>query len=131
MNVLCVDQNRIKLRQLIKDARKLVPGVCIIPCRNPNKAVVAARTRGCDVLMTEVVFDGFSMNGVMLAKQIQNINPRVSIIFIADHEDTSAAYAAWEIGASAFLLRPYEKHQLAKAFTDLRFAPVKETTEEV
>ena len=131
MNVLCVDQNRIKLRQLIKDARKLVPGVCIIPCRNPNKAVVAARTRGCDVLMTEVVFDGFSMNGVMLAKQIQNINPRVSIIFIADHEDTSAAYAAWEIGASAFLLRPYDNHQLAKSFTVLRFAPVKETPEEV
>ncbi len=59
---------------------------------------------------------------IMLAKQIQQINLKVSIIFISDHADTSAAYDAWKIGASAFLLRPYEKQILAGAIENPRFA---------
>jgi len=34
-----------------------------------------------------------------------------------------SAAVARQIGASAFLLRPYEKQRLAKALADPRFAP--------
>ena len=122
MNVLCVDQDRTKLRQMKRDAKEIVPGERITVCRDPCKAETVAKAKGCDVLLTNTVFDGSNWDGVMLAERIQRVNPRVNIIFIADRADTTAAYDAWQIGASAFLLRPYEKQRLAKALANPRFA---------
>ena len=124
MNVLCVDQDRRRLSQLKRDAKEIVPGARITVCRDPCKAETAAKANGCDVLLTDTVSAGRNWDGVMLAERIQRVNPRVNIIFIADRADTSAAYGAWQIGASAFLLRPYEKQRLAKALANPRFAPV-------
>ena len=122
MNVLCVDQDRTKLRQMKRDAKEIVPDARIAACRDPSRAERLAREKGCDVLLTDTVFDGRNWDGGMLAERIQRVNPRVNIIFIADHADTTAAYDPWQIGASAFLLRPCEKQRLAKALADPRFA---------
>lgn len=122
MNVLCVDQDRTKLRQMKRDAKEIVPDARIAACRDPSRAERLAREKGCDVLLTNTVFDGGNWDGVMLAERIQRVNPRVNIIFITDHADTSAAYGAWQIGASAFLLRSYEKRRLAKALANPHFA---------
>lgn len=122
MNVLCVDQDRTKLRQMKRDAKEIVPDARIAACRDPSRAERLAREKGCDVLLTNTVFDGSNWDGVMLAERIQRVNPRVNIIFITDHADTSAAYGAWQIGASAFLLRSYEKRRLAKALANPHFA---------
>ena len=122
MRILRVNRDRAKLRQMQKEARELVSGARIIVCRNPYKAEAVAKAKGCDVLLTEAVFDGFSLDGVGLAETIQRMNPRVNIIFITDHADKYAALDAWKIGASAFLQRPYEKQRLARAFADPRFA---------
>ena len=124
MKVLCVERDKAKLRQMRKEARELVPGAHITVCRDPFKAEAMAKAKGCDVLLTNTVFDGSNWDGVILAERIQRVNPRVNIIFITDHADTSAAYGAWQIGASAFLRRPYEKQRLAKALADPRFAMV-------
>ena len=124
MNVLCVDQDRTKLRQMKRDAKEIVPDARIAACRDPSRAERLAREKGCDVLLTNTLFAGYTRDGVMLAERIQRVNPRVNIIFITDHADTSAAYDAWQIGASAFLLRPYERRRMARAFADPRFAPV-------
>ena len=122
MNVLCVDQDRTKLRQMKRDAKEIVPDARIAACRDPSRAERLAREKGCDVLLTNTVLDGSNWDGVMLAERIQRVNPRVNIIFITDHADTSAAYGAWQIGASAFLLMSYEKRRLAKALANPRFA---------
>lgn len=124
MNVLCVDQDRTKLRQMKRDAKEIVPDARIAACRDPSRAERLAREKGCDVLLTNTLFAGYTRDGMILARKIQSVCPRVNIIFITDHADTSAAYDAWQIGASAFLLRPYEKQRLARAFADPRFVPV-------
>ena len=122
MKVLCVERDKARLRQMWEEARELVPDAQITVCRDPCKAETVAKAKGCDVLLTDTVFDGSNWDGVMLAERIQRVNPRVNIIFITDHADTSAAYGAWQIGASAFLLRSYEKRRLAKALANPRFA---------
>ena len=114
MKVLCVERDKARLRQMRKEARELVPDAQITVCRDPFKAEAVAKAKGCDVLLTDTIFDGRSLDGVMLAEQIRLVNPRVNIIFITDHEDSLAAYNAWKLGASAFLLRPYEKQRLGK-----------------
>ena len=122
MNVLCVDHDRRNISKKKRDAKEIVPDARIAACRDPSRAERLAREKGCDVLLTNTVFDGSNWDGVMLAERIRRENPRVNIIFIADRADTTAAYDAWQIGASAFLLRPYEKQRLAKALADPRFA---------
>lgn len=124
MNVLCVDQDRTKLRQMKRDAKEIVPDACIAACRDPSRAERLAREKGCDVLLTNTLFAGYTRDGMILARKIQSVCPRANIIFIADRADTTAAYGAWQIGASAFLLRSYEKRRLAKALANPRFAPV-------
>ena len=114
MKVLCVERDKARLRQMRKEARELVPDAHITVCRDPFKAEAMAKAKGCDVLLTDTIFDGRSLDGVMLAEQIRLVNPRVNIIFITEHEDSLAAYNAWKLGASAFLLRPYEKQRLGK-----------------
>ena len=122
MNVLCVDQDRTKLRQMKRDAKEIVPDARIAACRDPSRAERLAREKGCDVLLTNTLFAGYTRDGMILARKIQSVCPRANIIFIADRADTTAAYGAWQIGASAFLLRSYEKRRLARAFADPRFA---------
>ena len=122
MNVLCVERDRTKLRQLKQDIGELVSDAHITVCRDPYEAKSVAKANGCDVLLTDTVFDGLHLDGVMLAEQIKQMNPRVNIVFITDRADPNAAYDAWRLGASAFLLRPYEKQRLARVFTDPRFA---------
>ena len=124
MKILCVERDKARLRQMREEARELVPGAHITVCHDPFRAEAVAKAKGCDVLLTDTIFDGRSLDGVMLAEQIRLVNPRVNIIFITDYEDSLAAYDAWKLGASAFLLRPYEKQRLARAFADPRFAMV-------
>ena len=114
MKVLCVERDKARLRQMREEARELVPGAHITVCRDPFRAEAVAKAKGCDVLLTDTIFDGRSLDGVMLAERIRLVNPRVNIIFITEHEDSLAAYNAWKLGASAFLLRPYEKQRLGK-----------------
>ena len=132
MKVLCVERDKARLKQMRKEARELVPDAQITVCRDPFKAEAVAKAKGCDVLLdpfkaeavakakgcdvllTDTLFDGRSLDGVMLAERIRLVNPRVNIIFITEHEDSLAAYNAWKLGASAFLLRPYEKQRLGK-----------------
>ena len=122
MKVLCVERDKARLRQMWEEARELVPDAQISVCRDPFKAEAVAKAKGCDVLLTNTVFDGRNWDGMILARKIQSACPRANIIFIADRADTTAAYDAWQIGAGAFLLRPYEKQRLAKALANPRFA---------
>ena len=123
MNILCVDRDRAQLKRMKQEVREIVPDARIAACRDPSRAERLAREKGCDVLLTNTLFAGYTRDGMILARKIQSVCPRANIIFIADRADTTAAYDAWQIGASAFLLRPYEKQRLAKALADPRFAP--------
>ena len=124
MKIIHVDANRFAQDTMREQIPQIVPDAELHCFDHPDQALAFAKIEGCDVLLTDTMFDGFSLDGTMLAEEIRRVNPRANIIFIADRADTTAAYDAWQIGASAFLLRPYEKQRLAKALADPRFAQV-------
>ena len=70
MNVLCVDQDRTKLRQMKRDAKEIVPEARIAACRDPSRAERLAREKGCDVLLTNTLFAGYTRDGMILARKI-------------------------------------------------------------
>ena len=124
MKIIHVDANRFAQIAMREQIPQIVPDAELHCFNHPDTALAFAEAEGCDVLLTDTVFDGFSLDGTMLAEQVQRVNPNVNIIFVTDHADTSAAFSAWQLGASAFLLRPYEKQRLTRAFADPRFASV-------
>lgn len=124
MKIIHVDANRFAENTMREQISQIVPDAELHCFNHPDTALAFAEAEGCDVLLTDTVFDGFSLDGTMLAEQVQRVNPNVNIIFVTDHADTSAAFSAWQLGASAFLLRPYEKQRLTRAFADPRFASV-------
>ena len=122
MNILCVDGDFLQLTKLRRYVRRIVPNAHIVCCRNPDKAIKRAKEKRCDILITATDFAGFRRDGFSLAEEIMAVNPRADVILLSEQESYMEAYMAFQIFASDFIVRPYEKSRLAKAFTKLRYA---------
>ncbi|MBQ9347898.1 MAG: response regulator [Oscillibacter sp.] len=121
MKVICVNQDSKQLKNLKREVRIIVPDAKIALCKCPQDAVKRAQGRGCDVLLTETDFPGMDTDGFELARQMQEINPRVNIIYITKSPDLDSAYKAFQVFASGYLVLPYEPARLADKFANLRF----------
>ena len=122
MNILCVDGDFLQLTKLRRDIRRIVPDAHIVCCRSPDKAIKRAKEKNCDVLITATAFADLRLDGFSLAEEIMAVNPRADVILLSEQESYMEAYMAFQIFASDFIVRPYEKERLAKAFSKLRYA---------
>ena len=122
MNILCVDGDFLQLTKLRRDIRRIVPDAHIVCCRSPDKAIKRAKEKSCDVLITATRFANLRLDGFSLAEEIMVVNPRADVILLSEQESYMEAYMAFQIFASDFIVRPYEKERLAKAFSKLRYA---------
>lgn len=104
-----------------RQVKKIVPNAHINACRTPETALELAKTEGCDVLLTAIDLARIHTDGFMLAKKIQRIYPRVNVILITDHESNEEALAAWQIYASGYVKRPYDKQRMVEEFANLRY----------
>ena len=122
MDILCVDGDLFQLVKLRRYVRRIVPNAHIVCCRNPDKAIKRAKEKSCDILITATGFAGFRRDGFSLAEEIMALNPQTDVILISEQESYVEAYRAYRVFASDFIVRPYEKCRLAKAFRKLRYA---------
>ena len=122
MNILCVYGDFFQLTKLRRDIRRIVPDAHIVCCRSPDKAIKRAKEKNCDVLITATAFADLRLDGFSLAEEIMAVNPRADVILLSEQESYMEAYMAFQIFASDFIVRPYEKERLAKAFSKLRYA---------
>ena len=122
MNILCVYGDFFQLAKLRRDIRRIVPDAHIVCCRSPDKAIKRAKEKSCDVLITATYFANLRLDGFSLAEEIMAVNPRADVILLSEQESYMEAYMAFQIFASDFIVRPYEKERLAKAFSKLRYA---------
>ena len=97
MNIICIGSDALELRQLTRQIRLLMPDAAVYGCEKPH-------------------IDGF-----MLAKKVQKINPCVNIIFLTGRADEKCAVEAYRLHASGYLEKPYEAAQLETEFANLRY----------
>ena len=105
-----------------REIPKIVPEADIHFCRDPNKALILAETEGCDVLLTGIDMGGGKTEGIRLARTIQEINPRVNIIFVTICGEWEHAAAIFQLRPSGYVRKPYESQRLAEEFANLRYA---------
>lgn len=121
MNVLCVERDIFQLGHMKREVKRIVPDAHVTACRSPSKAKEIVETEGCDVLLTGIDMGGGKTEGIRLAQTIQEINPRVNIIFVTICGEWEHAEAIFRLRASGYVRKPYEPQRLAEEFANLRY----------
>ena len=119
MTIVCVDDHPVMLRGLTKSIRQLSPDAEIKTFSNAEEALEFVRQNGCDILIPEIELYG--MDGLMLAKQVKQINPKVNIIFLTVCDEREHAKEVFQLKPSGYLVKPANPEQLEVELTNLRY----------
>jgi DNA-binding NarL/FixJ family response regulator len=119
MTIVCVDDHPVMLRGLTKSLRRLSPNAEIKTFGCAEDALKFIRQNGCDVLIPEIELYG--MDGLTLAKQVKQINPKVNIIFLTVCDEREHAKEVFRLKPSGYLVKPANPEQLEVELTNLRY----------
>ena len=126
MTVLCVDTNLIALYSLKGKVKKIMPEATVLICRKTSEAILLARKRGCDVLISEIDFGGSKEEGIRIAEEIKEFNPQVNIIFVTAGSARDYAQQLVKLKYSGYLTKPFDIEELREELGNLRYPHEKE-----
>jgi YesN/AraC family two-component response regulator len=119
MTVVCVDDHPIMLQSLAQNIRLILPNANIHSFKHAEDALSFVNENGCEILISEIELCG--TNGLMLAKHVKNINPKVNIIFLTVCDEREHAREVLKIKPSGYLVKPAKKEQLEFELKNLRY----------
>ncbi len=119
MKIVHVDDNKFALNEMQRDISQIVPNAELHSFQSPEPALAFAEAHGCDVLMTEVEFWSDQFGGIRLAKAIQELAPKVKIIFVTVWCEYEVEQELSELRVSGLIPKPWKAEQLAAAFQNL------------
>ena len=120
MTIVCVDDYSIALNGLTRSIRSILPDARIVTFMSVDDALDFVNDNGCDVLITEIEMGG--IGGLLLARSVQQVNPKVNIIFLTVCDAKEHAREVFNIRPSGYLVKPATKEQLAYELNHLRYA---------
>ena len=120
MTIVCVDDYSIALNGLTRSIGSILPDARIVTFMSVDDALDFVKDNGCDVLITEIEMGGIS--GLLLARSVQKVNPKVNIIFLTVCDAKEHAREVFNIRPSGYLVKPATKEQLAYELNNLRYA---------
>ena len=120
MTIVCVDDYSIALNGLIRSIGSILPDARIVTFMSVDDALDFVKDNGCDVLITEIEMGG--IGGLLLARSVQRVNPKVNIIFLTVCDAKEHAREVFNIRPSGYLVKPATKEQLAYELNNLRYA---------
>lgn len=117
MNLLLVDDEVLALEALKKAVSKVLPNARINAFTRATQAVEFAEENKPDIAFLDI--DMRILNGLDMAKALQNINPKINIIFVTGF--TEYALDAFNLYASAYLTKPVTADAITTAVSQLRY----------
>lgn len=120
MTIVCVDDYSIALNGLTRSIRCILPDARIFTFMSVDDALDFVKDNGCDVLITEIEMGG--IGGLLLARSVQQVNPKVNIIFLTVCDAKEHAREVFNIRPSGYLVKPATKEQLEYELNNLRYA---------
>ena len=117
MTILAVDNENLMLNRLCRHIKQIKPDSLVVSFKNPADALAYMENRTVDVVFLEIMLR--KMMGIELARQMQQINPHVNIIFTSSY--SNYMYEAMsEIRCSGFIVKPVTTEKIKREFEDLR-----------
>ena len=117
MNVILVDHERLSLENLENITQKVLPGALFASFRHASHALEYIKSHSVDIAFLDIHIPG--VDGMTLAKMLQEKNPRVNILFCSGSAEY--AMAAWDMNCSAYLLKPITEEKVRNAVANLRY----------
>ena len=117
MTILAVDNENLMLNRLCRCIKQVKPDSLVVSFKNPADALAYMENHTVDVVFLEMMLQ--KMMGIELARQMQQINPHVNIIFTSSY--SNYMYEAMsEIRCSGFIVKPVTTEKIKRELEDLR-----------
>lgn len=115
MNYIAVDDELFALEDLAEALHEADPGSRLVQFAKPSIALQYVRSNQVDVAFLDIELG--SINGLVLAKNIKDIQPEIHIIFVTSHQQY--AVDAFQIHATGYLMKPVTAQDITRELTFL------------
>ncbi len=117
MTYLVVDDERMSLELLKAELGSVVEGETIVGFQDPEEAYSYAKEHPCDVAFLDIEMT--HINGIMLAKMLKELNPKINIIFVTAYNNYGME--AFSLHASGYVLKPVTAEAIKKELSEIRY----------
>ena len=108
LKVLCVDDEQLMLRYLVSLCEKTADVAETYGFDRAQKALSWVKDHSCDLALLDISLP--DMNGISLARRIQELRPETDIVFITGYPQY--AVDSWTVHPKGYLLKPVTKKDL-------------------
>ena len=117
MRTVTIDDRRSVVNIMLRILNDLDPQGDHFGTTDPDEVLEKIREKSPDVIFSDVEMP--KMNGIELAKKIQEIDPESNIVFITAYQEYMSE--AFDMYASGYLLKPIDELQVRRALDHLRY----------
>jgi len=117
MIFFALDDERPALKSLVSSIRKVKPDSIVYEFDSALTLLDFAKEHKFDAAFLDI--QGVDLDGVTLAKKLKKLNPKSNIVFCTGYSDY--AVDAFDLDASAYLLKPITPAKIEKAIAQLRY----------
>lgn len=116
MKILIVDDEELQLTRLIESVKKVLLTDEIFSFTNPLEALKQGESTYIDIAFLDIEMPG--LNGIMLAKKLKSINPKINIIFVTAYDNY--ALEAYKMHASGYVSKPVNEDKIKEEIEELK-----------
>ena len=120
MHIIATDDEKSALNVLVKAINEAVPLATVHGFRSPMEALEFMKQTKCEVAFLDIQMR--EMNGIVLAKKLKEIYPKVNIVFVTGY--SQYATDAFSLHASGYVYKPVTADKIINEMENLR-NPVK------
>ena len=116
MKILLVDDEELQLTRLVESIKKVLPNDEVFSFTNPLEALKECENSQIDIAFLDIEMP--KLNGIMLAKKLKSINPKINIIFVTAYD--SYALEAYKLHASGYVTKPVNEEKIIIEIEELK-----------
>ena len=120
MHIIATDDEQSALNVLMGAIKEAVPSATVHGFRNPLEALTFMGETKCDIAFLDIQMR--EMSGIILAKKLKEIHPKVNIVFVTGY--SQYANEAFALHASGYVYKPVTADKIITEMENLRH-PVK------
>jgi len=116
MKILAIDDSERALKLLTHSITEAQPSAQVFAFSKPSELLAYAKENYCDIAFLDIQI--WDINGLDVAKELKNLNPRINIIFVTAY--SKYASEAFELHPSGYILKPVTKEAIEREIENLR-----------
>jgi len=124
MIILAIDDERRALSTLTQAIESAVPDATVAGYSTAGEAIGFAKENKVDVAFLDIQMP--EMNGLLLAMNLKEVDPKINIIFVTGH--SQYAIDAMELHPSGYVMKPATKEKVECELENLRYPVVNESS---